>query len=420
MAGKATLFVVAGFSVIFLVIVQNFGRITSRAVDNYVDYHRQTLAHNIAVSGANVAASDVYFDPSWATGYADVPYQDGILNLNVQYDNTYKTHTIKSIGTFQGWNDTVIVVLAPANFSYYAYFSMWEKESPSGGPIWWTGSDTVWGPFHTEDDLRVYRHPSFLGKSTSHKGALKYYTNKWKDKPIITGDYNPGAHIEIPTGSVDDLEVPADNDGLKFTGQDTVYLKFDRDSLRYRFSFNDDYSALYLQNAAPNGIIFAEDCVVRLQGIVKGQYTVACSSPGSGSGANPNKGIIYLDDDIVYDKDPRDFPGSTDILGICAENSVSITDPLPNSSGINIQGSVFCEKEGFGAQNYDSRDPSGDINLYGGIVQKWRKPVGQFSSSTGTILHGFTKQYRYDERFLLASPPFFPGTGGFKIVSWKE
>lgn len=106
------------------------------------------------------------------------------------------------------------------------------------------------------------------------------------------------------------------------------------------------------------------------------------------------------------------------MLGICAENSVLITDNKVNKYSIDIHASVYSEKGGFGADNYDTRPISGNINLLGGIIQNTRKAVGTFSGTT--INHGFAKRYKYDDRFMLASPPYFPGTGGFEIVSWFE
>jgi hypothetical protein len=442
MVGKASLFVIMGFSVLFLVVIQNFGGITNRAVDNFVEYHQETLAHNIAVSAANMAASEVYYNPTWSAGYPSTPFQGGSFTVDVDYDPVYNTHEITSTGTYQGKTSTVKIELAPSTFSRFAYFSIWEKESPTGDPIWWIGKDTVWGPFHTEDHLRVNDHPAFLGNSLSHKGSLilyDYYTYypsqipqkptnstqrnrynaSWEaDKPTIAGDYKPGFSMTIPTGSADNIEAAADENGLKFTNQDTVYLTFANDSLSFRFSYNTTDSVVHLPTVSPNGVIFAKNSVVRLKGTVKGQYTVVCSTPGSGAGANKQKGIIYLDDDIVYNKDPRDYPESTDLLGIVAENNVWITENASNNNNINIHGSIFCEKEGFGAVNYKNRPVSGSINLLGGIIQEWRKPVGTFSGSV--IKSGFTKQYMYDNRLLLMSPPFFPGTGGFRIVSWLE
>ena len=63
------------------------------------------------------------------------------------------------------------------------------------------------------------------------------------------------------------------------------------------------------------------------------------------------KGTIYLDDDIVFNQDPRNYPYSNDLLGICAENSVYITENAANHSDIDIHGSIYCEKGGFGAEN---------------------------------------------------------------------
>ena len=408
MSGKATLLLIVGFSLLFLIISKNFGDVSNRAVDNFVSYHTETVAHDIAISAANIAANQIFLDPTWDSGYSDVPFQDGHFNVQLAVLDPYKNiREITAQGTYNGKSSTVKVKFAPSKFSKFAYYSVSE-----GGTIWWTGSDTVWGPFHTQDYMRAYRHPVFYGKATTKK-SLIYYTNQSTDKPYFLGGFEQGVDLPLPTNAVDDMEAIADDDGLKLSGHDTVYMVFDRDSLRYRFSYNDENTVVYLPAAAPNGLIFAKDCVVRLNGIVKGQYTLGCSSTSTGG-----KGTIYLDDDIVFDKDPRTYPSSNDLLGICAENSVFITDNIPNRSDINIHGSIYCEKGGFGAQNYSSRPISGNINLLGGIIQNTRAAVGTFGS--GGINHGFAKRYKYDDRLLVASPPFFPGTGGFEIVSWYE
>ncbi len=415
MSGKAILIVVIGFTLTLLAVGQKFGSLSNRAVENYVDYQTETVAHNIAVSGANIAANAIYMNPTWNDNYNDVPYQGGYLDLSVDIiDADLGYREITSRGTFQGKSSEMKLRIAPTNFSEYAYYSTYEKSGPSGGNIWWTGNDTVWGPFHTQDRLRVYRHPSFLGARTSHKGSIEYYEKKSKDSPIITGLYEPGKNIEIPPQAVENLEASADDDGLKFKDKDTLYLVFDRDTLRYKYNYSSNYTALYLPSAAPNGLIYAKNMVVRLKGVVKGKYTVGCSSSTSSTG----KGTIWLDDNIVYDTNPITNPDSKDLFGIIAENYVWITENAANKNDINIQASVFSEKWGFGAHNYDGRPVSGDINLFGGIQQNYRQPVGTFGTSG--IKSGFTKQYRYDWRLQFMSPPFYPGTGGFRIVSWFE
>ena len=408
MVGKASLIVIVGFSALFLTVVQNFGSITNRAVDNYVDYHQETISRNIAISGANIGANIKYNDPHYIGDFPNISFQGGSIDLRIQ------NNSILSISTYKGAKDTVKIVLEKTMFSRFAYYSMWEKESPTGGPIWWTNNDTVNGPFHTQDDLRAYRHPVFKGE-TSHKGELIYYESKWKDKPYIYGEYKPGFNLEIPTGAVDNLAGPAAANGIVFTGHDTVYLNFDKDTLRYRYSYSDTDSTLYLPAEATNGVIFVNNAVVRLKGTIRGQYTLGVSAPGSGAGADTSKGKIYLDDNIIYKSNPLQYPDSTDLFGICAETSILITKNAANNSDIDIQAALFCENQGFGADCYNTRPISGDINLLGGLSQRFRKPVGTFSG--GVINHGFTKQYVYDTRLGDISPPYFPGTGGFSIIS---
>lgn len=409
MAGKATFIVIIGFTLLFMVAIKSFGRLSTDAVGNMVNYYTEMIAHNIAVSGANLAANQIFVSPEWDDGYSDKDFSGGKLNVSVQIVDAYKNiRKIVSTGTYHGLTSTVEVTLSPSKFSKFAYYSVSE-----GGTIWWTNKDTVWGPMHTQDYLRVANHPTFYGKVSSLK-ALKYYSSQKNDKPNFLGGYETGINLPLPTTAVDDMESLADAGGLKFTGKDTVHMLFVNDSLKYKFSYGASYTTVYLPDVATNGVIFAKNSVVRLKGTVKGQYTIACNSTTTST----DKGSIWLDDNIVYDRDPRTYPNSTDMLGICAENNVWITNNTANNSSIDIQASVYCEKGGFGAQNYDTRPISGNINLLGGIIQKTRAAVGTFSGTA--INHGFAKRYKYDNRFMIASPPFFPGTGGFEIVSWLE
>ena len=380
MAGKATFLVIIGFTLVFMVALKNFGRISTDSVGNMVEYYSEMIAHNISVSGANFASNQIYVDPTWMGSYTNQPLSGGKLDVSVQILDAYKNiRQITSIGTYHGTTSVVKVTLSPSKFSKFAYYSVNE-----GGTIWWIGSDTVWGPFHTQDYLRAANHPVFFGKASSLKSLL-YKSNKTTDKPYFLGGYESGINLPMPTDAVDNMEADADAGGLKFSGKDTVYMFFVNDSLKYKYSYSAPYTTVYLPDASPNGMIFAKNSIVRLQGTVKGQYTVACNRT-SGS-----KGKVYLDDDIVYSKDPKQFPNSTDMLGICSEYDVVITKNSANNSDININASIYSEKAGFGAEYHDSRPVSGNINLVGGIIQNTRAEVSIFSGST--ITHGFAKRY---------------------------
>ena len=209
---------------------------------------------------------------------------------------------------------------------------------------------------------------------------------------------------------MDNIQSLASDDGHVFSGKDTVYVTFVGDSIKYRFKYNDPETTELASSFAPNGIIYAENSILRLKGEVKGQYTVACN------GTAP-KGNIYLDDNITYHSDPRINPDSKDLLGIVSKNNVLITNNLANQSSITVHASIYCEKAGFGAGWSAFTKPNGNIDLLGGIQNYSRVQIGVIK---GSEIWGFNRRYKYDNRLMIASPPGYPGTGQLEIVSWFE
>jgi hypothetical protein len=404
--GKLSLYLVVGFSLLYMIMGYNSSRMSNQTVENMADYNAKTVAHNLAVSAANLACNEIFLDDTWDEGIPKTNFLNGEIQASMNVlDKVKNIRKLTVSGTFGGITKTAEVLFQPSKFSKFAYYSMSE-----GGTIWWTGNDTIWGPFHTQDYMRVHQHPVFFGKATT-KQSLIYFTDQNTDEPRFFGGFDQGVDVSLPTDGLDPLKTSAQTDGLYFSGKDTVYITFDEDSIKYRYSYSGKDSVKYLPSIAPGGVIFAEDAIIRLKGVVEGQYSIACSGTGS-------KGTIYLDNDITYKTDPLINPNTTDLLGIIAKNSVLITDNIPNKTNININASIYCEDGGFGAQNYNTRPISGNINLVGGIIQNTRHAVGTFGKSG--IISGFAKRYRYDERFMLISPPMFPGTGGLEIVSWYE
>ena len=404
--GKLSLFLVLGFSILYMILGNNSNRLSTRTVENMADYSAKTMAHNIAVSGTNLACNQLFQSGNWDEGFANVSFENGSFSASIQVMDAFKKiKKLTTTGSYGGVTKTIEVIFQPSKFSKFAYYSMNE-----GGTIWWTGSDTVWGPFHTQDYMRVANHPVFFGKATTQK-SLIYQTDKSTDEPKFYGGFEQGVDLPLPTDGLDPMKIAAQKNGLYLSGKDTIYITFKEDSLKYRYAYNEKDNTVHLPTVAPGGIIYAENAIVRLKGIVKGQYSLACSG-------SSGKGTIYLDDDIVYKTNPLQNKNSTDILGIVAKNDVFITENTANNNHINIDASIYCEAGGFGAQNYKDRPISGNINLLGGIIQNTRRAVGLFDKSG--ITHGFAKRYKYDDRFMLVSPPMFPGTGGLEIVSWFE
>jgi len=417
MSGRAILFLVIGFSVLLLITEKNIGVASNRAVDNMAYYYENMNVHNIAVSGANVAANQFFLDPTWTAGFNNVPFAGGSYTVTVNIINAFtNTRQICSVGHYEGFSDTVLVTLKPSSFSKFAYYSV----SEGNNPTYWITGDTVWGPLHTQDKLTISGDPVFNGKVTT----LTHFVTKGYSNPEFNGGYQTGVNMPLPPGGTASVKSLADNGGADFTGHDTVYVKFAGDSIKYKYSYGSSYTSVLAKTFAPNGAIFATGATLRLQGTVTGQYSIGASQITTGSGKKATKtgGDVYLDGSIVYNTDPRSNPGSTDMLGIVAQNNVLITDNNANKGDINIDASVYAETGGFGSENYDTRSLAGTINLYGGIQQNGRLPVGTFHTNGSNLylISGFLKNYRYDDRLMIASPPGYPNTGMFEIVSWYE
>ena len=448
MVGKVSLLLVMGFSLIFLVFGHNFNNMSNGAVDNFVDYNKSINAHNLAVSGANLAANAMFFDENWTSGYSNVHMNGGTINVSVQILNAGQNiRQITSTGTYDGETASVEVVLSPSRFSKYAYYSVSE-----GSNIWWTDKDTVFGPFHTEDYLRADNHPVFgvEGYSTTIGRSLIYKDNKQSDKPEFHGSFQDGTFEPLPSHGVQPLRDAAADSGFQInqthttvnqtvqiwvaghnervngkmiyipghyenttvyvTSIDTVYLTFMNDSVNVKKGISGADTTYKTSEVAPNGVIYAQGMDMRLKGTVEGQYSVV------------SDGNIYIDDDVKYTHDPKTDHTSADLLGIVAESNVYISKKNPTND-IIISGAIYCQEGGFGAEKYDSISARGNIYLYGGITHDTRLPVGTYTTdSHGNIIinHGYNKRYHYDARLGFIFPPFFPTGGGFSIVSWKE
>ncbi|MCB0746329.1 MAG: DUF4900 domain-containing protein [Ignavibacteriae bacterium] len=408
MGGKAALLLILGYSTILLTVGLNFNRVSSSASDNSIDYFETTMAKEIAKSGINVASSNISRDAGWLPQSTPYSYL-GEDNLAITVKDTFGIKTVTSTAIYGDKIKTVEVKIVSASFSEYAYFS--DSEAPAGQTIWWTEKDSVWGPFHTNDVLRVTRHPYFDGPTTSHGGALIYKTDALADAPSIVGSYNTGVNIAIPTDGIAGLKTKASSGGFSFSGQPTVFMQFAGDSIKYKFNSTDPFTTVLATDLSSNGTIFVDGGDLRISGTVEGRWSI---------GSNQS---VYIDDDVTYQSIPDytdKYDPSNDLLGILAKDNVVVTDNAANSSSVNIHAAIYTEEGGFHAEYYDTRSVSGSINLIGGITQKTRLAVGTFDSVTGASKTGFRKNYKYDSRLMRMVPPYYPSTNTFRILSWLE
>jgi hypothetical protein len=130
--------------------------------------------------------------------------------------------------------------------------------------------------------------------------------------------------------------------------------------------------------------------------------------------------------------------GSTnDVMGLIAQNDVEVNNPDSHSVSTGADGStctagtpdiqctphnltidaaILALNHSFIVNNYDSGSPLGSLSVFGSIAQKYRGPVG--TGSNGNVSTGFSKNYQWDPRLGILSPPSFlaPGTPSWNLA----
>lgn len=416
--GRTALLMVMGYSVALILMGFNLSQVSTRAYENSLEYHNRATAHTLTASIANMGCQSIYTTPNSFPRWTNVSLGGGTVSLRTDTVRGYAPAgsprpvnvQLTATSVYQDIRDTVIITWGANSFGRFAYYS--GSEGPSGGKIRWATADTVFGPFHTQDKMTVDGSPVFWGKATNNLGLTKISGAT----PKFYGGYQTGINIPMPTDFAP-LKNAALTNGKYLHGKDLT-LTFNSDSTMTIKGLITTPVAkdtiVLLRTFVPNGALVIDTANVRVKGKFTGQLTLSVQSGGSSS-----KGKIYLDSSVAYAHNPLDTAThSQDILGLCATDSIVISNNANNSGNVTIQAALFSLNKGLGVEQYSNGDIRGRINLLGGISQKQRAAVGTLSG--GVVNSGFSKSYRYDTRLMIQSPPFYPTTGSYIILSWYE
>lgn len=178
-----------------------------------------------------------------------------------------------------------------------------------------------------------------------------------------------------------------------------------------------------------------------VHGTLDGQVTVAAAND-----------VVIVHDLLYADRGPS----SDDLLGLIADNRVSIYHPV-SSSGSNgtnlpsygsalppfnrapgsgapagdgvvwtnarVDGALLALNRSFWVQNYGNGAPLGTLSVHGAIAQRWRGPVAT-AHPTIPNAHGsgYLKDYVYDDRLTFLTPPYFlePERSPWERRRWVE
>ena len=414
MGGKGAILLVLGFSLLFMVAGQNFGNLSTRSVVNLTYYYIQSNAHNIALSAANMAASNIFFDKNWTAGYSNIPFSNGKMDVTVNSSGTQKT--LIAVGTYEGVSDTIKVILDPSYFSKFGNFYATMTAMPATG-------DTFNGPFHTNGTMYTWGTPVFWGKVTSKNSLV---TMGAPPDPKFYGGYESGVDIPLEFDTTG-MRFEAASSGRVFSDTAGLGRRIDvrldfkaSGNVEYRSMINNDgiWSAPVdtpLVDLASNGIIFVEKGNIEVKGILNGKATIVASKKGLAGAGN-----IYQTDDIKYASDPRSNSSSQDILGMVAEDNIRIVNNA-NTIGQDVitQASMFAKNGNIGPDDGLVNQPSlRSWRILGGLIAKTTRVTANYNATGPT--NGLKFVHDYDDRFMTMVPPSFPHTRFYEIVSWYE
>ena len=417
--GKASIVYIVGLWVIMTIALMSINATNTSAIENFTTYYGRTMAHNIAVTGANIGTQKLLFDPSYSTDLLDQQYAGGSFDLHITktggdsaWVQSYAAYTAGG-GTIR---DTVIACLRFTSFGKYGWFTDVEKNGYVGCPYygaddWKITGDSVFGYAHTNKQFHLGGAPYFNDKVTATTAPKLMAVNGVK-APVYRAGYQWGITVSRPASNMTRILNTAALGGVVFSNTD-VALNFLDDKVAVKIppatgTVRND--TVPIATLAPNGVIAVNNGDLRVKGRYQGKITVSSIT-----------GNIWLDGNgIAAHDDPTTHPESNDMLGIVANKSIYISKDLTrtSSSVFSIQAAVFSQLGELTAESFWSIPRSGRVNLFGGVTQATAGSLGVFNS--GGLINGMYYTIRHDIRYNYSTPPVYPISDKYELASWWE
>jgi hypothetical protein len=391
MGGKATLILVLGVSYILMTFNTRTGNNSTTVLDNYLDYYSRTVAHQIAVSGMNIAAANLYADPTWRTPMNNVPFNGGVFNIS--FKDTGDTLKVKSTTKFDTIEDSVIAYFTGFNdLLKYTYFTHHENG------VAWAPGDSIFGEIHTNGTLNHQNDKTivFTGKVTAGKGIKPPPKTS---KTQFLGGYEVGVYVKEVT-DINNLKSAALSGWNYVSGGNTLKIEINNDgTVDVYENATKLYDDTLLSSLSPNGVIYTDGDLEIFGG---GYLDTDYGGVTIGAGGN-----ITLKDDIHYLDNPLTNPSSDDLLALVAWNDVIFDNQT--KADWDVQSVLMSVN---GSMTATQMNKNGTFNYLGSVYQSDRGNAKMFQS--------FDKKYRHDERLNTYRPPAYPGSTSLSLLYWWE
>ena len=323
-------------------------------------------------------------------------------------------------------------------------FTQYVHLSDSMGNLFWADGEQIYGPVHTNGDLRTMGTPTFHDRVT--------YTNSIKpnggvDKAnYLKGKPEKVARLTFPTinEQLTDWADPT-RGGYTFSGRTCIYLNGSTIKVR---NPNESHGETQTLSIPDSGVIYVQGSKggkwglntgnVFISGRLDGRLTIIAAQDIYITGSDPtdyanpcnpnstgytNAGIFYADTNISGDDNLSD-----DMLGLIARGNVRIlhfgwpsktgsdySKDVAPGNGITIYAAIFALDGSYGFENYDMGSDKGYIYFHGSLAER-----SCYATTSGN--KGYRESNTHDPRLLYDTPPHFlePLNSGWEIVTWKK
>jgi hypothetical protein len=365
--------------------------------------------------------------------------------------------------------------LVGANAACGAYYYGGRSSRTDCSNIQWGAGDVVNGPLHSNDALQVNGATQFKGETTTAwpaaqgKDGLTNSTKTWWGTQTAPLPVNPPLYdtvLTLPTSNdkvraavspdVDGDSSTPPGSGCYYTGATRIILQGTTMKVLSPATVRSDIPARCYNRSTPGveqtvnipPVIYVDQatttCTLGATGYpLVGETYTAGTATATSWGKSPNyncaRGTVYIKgtsnvaltvaakNDVVIagNLSVADIgSSSTQVMGLIAENYIWVSHPissgnnmLSSSQQVNtINSGILALTRSFVVQNWDAGSPLGTLNVTGAIAQKFRGAVG--TSSGGTAVTGYLKNYIYDNRLAVLQPPSFLESGNvWKLVT---
>ncbi len=319
--------------------------------------------------------------------------------------------TIYSVGTVG--SSRRMVVLEGVHQTSWAKYALWYNNGP--GAIWIRDGETFDGPVHANTEIYLTGDPVF-------NALISSTANGW-GSGSDTNDvaFNAGFELNAAMQSMASINfsnmlaqasmVITGKTSITMAGTNLLITSWTRGWTNYPVAVPSN-GLIYIQNAPSGGSSSMRTGTVDVAGVLDGRLTVVAANN------------IQITNQIVYANTNIDLLAtnlSDDALGLVAHRDVIVMDEAPANVKIYAHiiaeggASAFSSDGSFYVEHYNSRSPSGYLNVYGGIVQFYRGAVGLVDGT------GFGKKYTFDRRFAVNPPPYYPAvTNDYQWQGWRD